>query len=233
MLLIKKQKYMNSKSLMALLLSLTLVLGGCKSLSNAAKDGMIGGGAGAAIGAIIGGIAGDGVGAAIGAAVGGAVGGTAGALIGRKMDKKAAEAEKIPGAEVQQVEDKNGLAAVKVTFNSGILFGFNSSTLSNQAKQSLREFADLLKSDPTIDVAIIGHTDKVGTYEANQQVSAQRAYAVENYLESCGVPPAQFKKVEGVGYTQYNEALTPDQNRCVDIYMYASEQMIKNAEAGK
>ena len=32
---------------------------------------------------------------------------------------------------------------------------------------------------------------------------------------------------------QYNESETPEQNRRVEIFMYASEQMIKNAEAGK
>ena len=218
---------------MALFLSMALVFGSYGSMNNTAKGGVIGGGSGAALGAIIGGIAGKGKGAAIGAAVGTAVGAGAGVLIGRKMDKKAAEAAKIKDAQVEQVTDNNGLAAVKVTFPSGILFAFNSSALSAASKQSLAEFANILKEDPTVDVAIIGHTDKVGSYEANQKVSANRAYAVENYLQACGVKPYQFKKVEGVGYSQYNESETPEQNRRVEIFMYASEQMIKNAEAGK
>ena len=41
------------------------------------------------------------------------------------MDKKAAEAAKIEGAQVEQVTDANGLPAVKVSFAAGILFGFN------------------------------------------------------------------------------------------------------------
>ena len=174
-----------------------------------------------------------GKGAAIGAAVGAAVGTGAGVAIGHKMDKKAAEAAKIEGAQVEKVTDTNGLAAVKVTFESGILFGFNSSTLSNTSKSSLRELAQILKEDPTTDIAIVGHTDKVGTYEANMKVSKDRAYTVENYLQDCGVSPSQFKKVEGVGYNQYDDSMSASQNRRVDIYMYASEQMIKNAEAGK
>ena len=157
----------------------------------------------------------------------------AGVAIGHKMDKKAAEAAKIEGAQVEKVTDTNGLAAVKVTFESGILFGFNSSALSNTSKASLRELAQILKEDPTTDIAIVGHTDKVGTYEANMKVSKDRAYTVENYLQDCGVSPAQFKQVEGVGYNQYDDSMTASQNRRVDIYMYASEQMIKNAEAGK
>ena len=202
-------------------------------MNNTAKGGVIGGGSGAAAGAIIGGLIGKGKGAAIGAAVGAAVGTGAGVAIGHKMDKKAAEAAKIEGAQVERVTDTNGLAAVKVTFESGILFGFNSSALSNTSKASLRELAQILKEDPTTDIAIVGHTDKVGTYEANMKVSKDRAYTVENYLQDCGVSPAQFKQVEGVGYNQYDDSMTASQNRRVDIYMYASEQMIKNAEAGK
>lgn len=224
---------MKRMKFMASFLSLSLIFGSCGSWNNTAKGGAIGGGSGAALGAIIGGIAGKGKGAAIGAAIGTAVGAGAGVLIGRKMDKKAAEAAKIQGAQVEQVTDANGLAAVKVTFSSGILFGFNSSTLSNTSKQSLKEFAGILKSDPTLDIAIVGHTDKVGSYEANQKVSTDRAFAVENYLQLCGVSPSQFKTVEGVGYSQYNESQTPEQNRNVEVFMYASQQMIKNAEAGK
>ena len=185
-----------------LLLSGAILLGSCSTMNNTAKGGVIGGGSGAAAGAIIGGLIGKGKGAAIGAAVGAAVGTGAGVAIGHKMDKKAAEAAKIEGAQVEKVTDTNGLAAVKVTFESGILFGFNSSTLSN-------------------------------TYEANMKVSKDRAYTVENYLQDCGVSPSQFKKVEGVGYNQYDDSMSASQNRRVDIYMYASEQMIKNAEAGK
>lgn len=224
---------MKKMKFMALLLCGVLMLGSCSTMNNTTKGGVIGGGSGAAAGAIIGGLIGKGKGAAIGAAIGAAVGTGTGVAIGHKMDKKAAEAAKIQGAEVQQVTDANGLPAVKVSFAAGILFGFNSAALSNDAKSSLRQLAQILKEDPTTDIAIIGHTDKVGSYEANMKVSKNRAYSVENYLQDCGVSPSQFKKVEGVGYNEYDESMTAEQNRRVDIFMYASEQMIKNAETGK
>lgn len=224
---------MNNFKISALLLSVAILFASCSSMqTNTAKGGAIGAGSGAALGAIIGGIAGKGKGAVIGAAVGTAVGGGAGALIGKKMDKKAEQAAAIEGAQVQKVQDSNGLAAVKVTFESGILFAFNSSTLSDASKRSLRDFAEILKQDPTIDITIVGKTDKVGTYEANQTVSNRRAQAVKNYLQMCGVSDYQFKSVMGIGYEQYDESLLPAQNRVVDVFMYASEQMIRNAEAG-
>lgn len=208
-----------------------MLFAGCGTMNNKGKGALIGGGSGAALGAAIGGIAGKGKGAAIGAAVGAAVGTGVGVAIGHKMDKKAAEAAKIEGAEVEKVTDTNGLAAVKVTFDSGILFGFNSSALSAPSKTALAEFANVLKEDPTIDIAVFGHTDKVGTVEANQKVSTNRALAVQQYLQQCGVAAAQFKEVKGLGFSQYNEAETAEKNRRVEVFMYASEQMIKEAEA--
>lgn len=221
---------MKQMKISALVLSAAILLASCGTMNNTAKGTAIGGGSGAAAGAIIGGLIGKGKGAVIGAAVGGIVGAGTGAAIGHRMDKKAAEAAKIEGAQVEKVTDTNGLAAVKVSFESGILFGFNSSALSNTSKSSLRELAQILKDDPTTDIAIIGHTDKVGSYEANIKVSRNRAYAVENYLQDCGVSPAQFKKVEGVGYDQYDESKSAEQNRRVEVYMYASKKMIEDVE---
>jgi outer membrane protein OmpA-like peptidoglycan-associated protein len=214
------------------LLCFALIFSGCSSLSNTAKGGIIGGTSGATLGAVVGGLIGKGKGAAIGAAVGTAVGTSAGVIIGKKMDQKAAAAAAIEGAQVETVQDTNGLQAVKVTFDSGILFALNSSTLSTSAKSSLKEFSEILKEDNTLDIAIVGHTDKTGTYEVNQKVSTQRAQAVETYLKSCGVGASQIQSVEGVAYDQYDDTKTAAENRRVEVYMYASEEMIKNAEAG-
>lgn len=222
---------MKNVKLMIGLLCAGMLASGCGTMNNTAKGGIIGGTSGTAAGALIGGLVGKGKGAAIGAAVGAVVGTGTGVIIGRKMDKKAEEAAKIEGAEVEKVTDTNGLDAVKVSFTSGILFGFNSSALSNDAKASLRELAQILRGDPTTDIAIIGHTDKVGTYEANVKVSKDRAYAVENYLQECNVSPAQFKVVKGVAYDEYDESKSADENRRVEIYMYASKEMIQQAEA--
>lgn len=222
---------MKNIKLTAFVLSGTILLASCGTMNNTAKGGIIGGGGGAAAGAIIGGLLGKGKGAAIGAAIGAGVGAGAGVIIGKKMDKKAAEAAAIKGAQVEQITDVNGLPAVKVSFESGILFGFNSSTLNDNAKSSLRELATILNEDTTTDIAIIGHTDKVGTYEANVKVSKNRAGSVESFLKSCNVSGSQIKLVEGVAYDQYDESKSADENRRVEVYMYASEEMIKQAEA--
>ena len=230
---------------MALLLSVTMVLSGCGSMNNTTKGGLLGAGGGAALGAIIGGIAGKGKGAAIGAAVGTAVGAGAGVLIGKKMDKAAAQAAAIEGAQVEQVTDNNGLQAVKVTFDSGILFNTGASNLSTSAQSSLSKFAnDVLKQNANMDVEIYGYTDNQGwknstaeqSKQKNVDLSQQRAQSVSTYLLSCGVPSSQVKGVTGLGeenpVADNSTAAGREQNRRVEVYMYASQAMIQQAEAG-
>ena len=222
----------------ALSMCAALLLSSCGSWKNTGWGTSIGTVAGTAIGLGIGYWAdrnGDSnTGKIIGASVGAAVGATTGALIGRKMDKAAEAAKQVEGAQVELV-DVNGLPAVKVTFESGILFGFNSSELSDEAKASLTEFAEVLKSTPDADVAILGHTDNVGTEKANQSVSEKRAKAVAKYLTEQEVAETQIKDVLGMSFNQPVASNDTEegkaQNRRVEVFIYASQAMIDAANA--
>ena len=213
-----------------------MIMAGC---TNMAKGTAIGAGGGAVLGAIIGKMAGN---TAVGAAVGGAVGAGAGAIIGKKMDKAKKEAEAVQNAQVESVTDANGLQAVKVTFDSGILFTTGSSTLSNTAKTSLSQFATVLKSNADCDVAVQGYTDNAGwknstpeqSVQKNLDLSQKRAQSVTNYLLSLGVPSTQIRSTMGYGeenpVADNSTAAGKAQNRRVEVYMYASQAMIEAAE---
>lgn len=211
-----------------------MVLSGCSSLNNTAKGGLIGAGGGAALGLLIGHFAGN---KAVGAAVGTAVGAGAGALIGRKMDKAAAAVAAIENASVETITDANNLKAVKVTFDSGVLFATNKYDLNAAARQDLAAFAQVLKTYADTDVAIFGHTDSTGSDAINNPLSVNRANAVASYLMSLGVSASQIKSVEGYGSTapvaDNSTAEGRQQNRRVEVYMYASEAMINAANNGQ
>lgn len=200
-------------------------------MNNTAKGTAIGAGGGAALGAIVGALAGNTV---IGAAVGTAVGAGAGAIIGHKMDKAKKEAEAVQNAQVESVKDANGLDAVKVTFDSGILFATNKADLNAASKSSLQQFANVLKQNADCDVAIIGHTDNTGSDAINNPLSEKRAMSVSNYLRSLGVSASQIKSVEGQGsvnpVADNSTAEGRKQNRRVEVYMYASQKMIQDAQ---
>ena len=212
----------------SIVLCAAMIMVGC---NNMAKGTAIGAGGGALLGAIIGHVAGN---TAVGAAIGGAVGAGAGAIIGKKMDKAKAEAEAVKNAQVESVTDANGLDAVKVTFDSGILFATNKAELSTTAKNSLAQFAQVLNNNRDCDIAIIGHTDNTGSDAINQPLSVNRANSVNNYLKSCGVSASQIKSVEGQGSSNpvadNSTAAGRQQNRRVEVYMYASQKMIQEAQ---
>ncbi len=209
---------------------------GCSSMNNTGKGALIGGGGGAGVGAALGALIGGGKGAAIGAGVGAAVGAGAGALIGKKMDKQQAElqAELDKQAQIEQTTDVNGLQAIKVTFNGGILFPTNGTTLSAGAKTDLSKFAQSL-NNPGTNVQIYGYTDDTGTLAVNQRVSTGRADAVRNYLLNSGVAATRLS-AEGLPMQDYiasnGTAEGRAQNRRVEIYITADKEMIQAAENG-
>lgn len=192
---------------------------------------LIGAGGGALIGGIIGKFAGNTI---VGAAIGSAVGAGTGALIGRHMDKVAEQAKLIESAKVEKVTDANGLEAVKVTFDSGILFATNRSDLSAESKTSLAKFSNTLKQNNMLYIDIYGHTDATGNDGINIPLSNERARSVETYLKSCGVQASQFKIISGKGSSEPVVATNKacKENRRVEIYLYASPAMVDAANAG-
>lgn len=210
---------------------------GCSSMTNTGKGALIGGGGGAAAGAGIGALIGGGKGAAIGSAIGAAVGAGAGTLIGNRMDKqqKELQEELANQAKVEQTTDQNGLQAIKVTFDGGILFPTNGTTLSAQAKADLTRFAQSVINNPNTNVQIYGFTDNTGTMAVNEKVATGRAKAVQVFLIDQGVPVTRLT-AEGIPMADYvasNEtAAGRAQNRRVEIYITADQEMIRQAEAG-
>ena len=199
---------------------------------------LVGAGGGGALGAVIGGIIGGGKGAAIGAAVGGTVGAGAGALIGRHMDKVAAEtAAQVKNAKVEEVTDANGLKAVKVTFDNGILFKVGKYNLQEGARTDLTKFSSVLKNHPDCSVDIQGYASSDGPDNVNLRLSQSRANSVRSYLvNTCGVSASQIKSATGYGesnlVTYANGTENVKASRRVEVYLYASKAMIDAANAG-
>lgn len=223
----------------AAIIATSLIVGetGCSSMTNTGKGALIGGGGGAALGAGLGAIIGGGKGAGIGSAIGAAVGAGAGALIGKKMDKQQKELQEqlANQAKVEETTDQNGLQAIKVTFDGGILFPTNGYSLTPQAQADLSRFAQSLNQNPGTDVQILGFTDSTGKFAFNEKLSNERAGSVMTYLVNSGVSPTRLtaKGIPMADYVASNEtAAGRAQNRRVEIYITASKQMIQQAENG-
>lgn len=193
---------------------------GCASMSDTEKGAIIGAATGAAVGGVIGKHQGS---TTRGVIIGAAVGGAAGAIIGHQMDDKAEELdEQLDNAEVERVGE-----GILVTFDSGILFDFDSSQLRSTARQNLNELHQSLRDYPETELLIAGHTDSVGDEEYNYRLSERRAQAAADYLMSLGMSGSRINIV-GLGETEpvatNSTAEGRQENRRVEVAIYASEE---------
>jgi outer membrane protein OmpA-like peptidoglycan-associated protein len=133
------------------------------------------------------------------------------------------------------VKDANNLDAVKVTFDSGILFATNKADLNQTSKNELNNLANIMKQNSDVSIDVRGYTDSTGSDAINQPLSVNRAQSVANYLTQNGVKYSQMKNVNGYGSSNpvaSNEtAAGRQQNRRVEVYLYASKEMIESAKA--
>lgn len=224
---------------MAFALSVLMLLPSCGTATG--NGALIGGGGGAALGALAGLLIGkNGKGAAIGGAIGAAVGTGAGALIGKKMDKAKAAAQQVSNATVETVKDANGLDAIKVSFDNGILFQTGKANLQAAAQSSLSQFASkVLNVYTDCDCSVYGFASSDGSDQLNLTLSQNRANAVANYMKnSCAVNPAQIKYIQGFGENPQFLIMNADgsenreASRRVEVYLYASKAMIEAANNG-
>lgn len=220
----KKIKYL----IVITALAMSVIISGCGA-SNTVKGGVIGGVAGGVVGGVIGDQLGN---TTLGVIIGAAVGGTAGVLIGNHMDKQAEEIEnEIDGVTVERVGE-----GIALKFDSGILFGFDSSTLQPKAKENIYKLADILKKYPDSNIQIAGHTDSDGSDQYNQELSERRAKAVSDYTMMQGVSSSRLSIV-GIGENEpiaTNSTESGKQlNRRVEIAIFANEDLKAAAERGE
>lgn len=201
---------------------------GCKNskLSNQEKGAIIGIGSGAAAGAVIGNKSGN---TAVGAIIGAAMGGTAGTFIGIYMDKQARELEKkVENAKVERIGE-----GIKITFDSGLLFGFDSYQITNATRKNLDSMAEVLKDYDETNILIEGHTDNVGEDAYNQKLSVNRADAVASYLRLKDVKRNRLV-TKGYGESQPIASNADDSgqklNRRVEVVITANEKLKKNVK---
>ncbi|MHB8653549.1 MAG: peptidoglycan-associated lipoprotein Pal [Terriglobia bacterium] len=89
------------------------------------------------------------------------------------------EAGRTPGVSEEQVIEND----LKDAY-----FDLDQSDIRPDAQQTLTADADVLKSNPNVNVTIEGHCDERGSEEYNLGLGDRRATAVKNFLVNLGIP---------------------------------------------
>lgn len=66
----------------------------------------------------------------------------------------------------------------------GIYFDTNSAEVKAESAPTLEQIGKLMKAEPRLKLLVVGHTDSVGTFESNMDLSARRAKSVVQVLTS-------------------------------------------------
>lgn len=131
----------------------------------------------------------------------------------------------IQGAKAEKVIGNNNLEAVKIEFESDLMFKTGKSELSQKSKEALVKLVQMLQENPQASVDIFGHTDNVGSIDYNQRLSVNRAQAVSDYLKSMGVKNSQIHKTVGKNFAEpiadNNTIEGKAKNRRVDVIIYS------------
>lgn len=82
-----------------------------------------------------------------------------------------------------------------------IYFGFDSTDIKPEAAQELDKLVQLLIDNPEIKIEMGSHTDSVGSFDYNIDLSRRRAESTTRYLISKGISPDRLT-AKGYGETQ-------------------------------
>jgi OOP family OmpA-OmpF porin len=125
---------------------------------------------------------------------------------------------------------------MKMAGSETVLFATGKSTLTDEAKSTLDQFASKLQGKDRYVVEIQGFTDKTGSADANAMLSQKRAEAVTRYLVNEHQVPLHVVNALGSGYAQaIGDDATRDgrkQNRRVEVRLFTPETASLSASAG-
>jgi len=201
------------------ILTASLALTGCESMSNTQK--------GATIGAITGAIVGKSTSNHKGkrAFIGAAIGAIGGAAVGNYMDQQEqAFREELAGSGIQVVREGDN---IRLIMPSNITFGLDQDAIAADFYPKLNAIANVMRKYDKTFLSIEGHTDDTGAAAYNQRLSERRAMSVKRYLASQSIDNARLY-TSGFGETRplvaNNSAANRALNRRVEIQIVPNTQ---------
>lgn len=210
---------MMTRKTLAAVVGLGLAVAACTSdpytgetkLSNTAAGAGIGAAVGAAAGALIG--VGTSAKTRTAALVGAGIGALAGAGVGAYMDQQESELRnqlRASGVSVSRVGDD-----IVLNMPGNVTFDFAKADIRPNFYQVLNSVAIVLNKYNRTLIDINGHTDSIGSDEANRKLSLKRAEAVAQYLAGQRVIP-QRMAINGFGEAQPIAPNNTDQGRALN-----------------
>ena len=133
------------------------------------------------------------------------------------------------GVTVQRVEE-----GIAVSFDSGILFDFDSATLRREGNDNLRKLVTILNRDKDTTLMIVGHTDSRGEENYNLTLSERRAQSASTFMVSQGLASSRIQITGRGEYEPLSENETDagrQKNRRIEVAIYASPEYVNRVQS--
>ena len=116
-----------------------------------------------------------------------------------RLEQRRAEIE----SEKQKIADEAAVHdVITIQLQGEVLFDFSKAKIRPESEGTLEKVAAVLQQFPDGQIAIVGHTDSVGSAETNLALSKARAAAVREWLAGKGGLDAKQIVVDGHGETK-------------------------------
>ncbi len=86
-------------------------------------------------------------------------------------------------------------AGLKGTERHIINFAFDSTEIDEKDKNSLKAMVERFKSNPNMQICVLGQADRTGNADYNEKLALDRAEAVAAYLKESGLAGKKFQVV--------------------------------------
>lgn len=98
---------------------------------------------------------------------------------------------------------------------NNLFFDFGKATLKPESNAELDNVFAILNDNPKMEIEIAGHTDNIGSDDANMKLSDERANTVRSYLIAKGISESRIT-AKGYGETKPVATNDTDQGRRIN-----------------
>ncbi len=109
--------------------------------------------------------------------------------------QKAANEARIKEQELKEAAARKKAAAMGRFVNQDIHFAFDSAQLTPMSQMLLKEKAQWLEDNMSVDVRVEGNCDERGTTEYNLALGEKRAMSVKNFLVDLGISGSRLTTI--------------------------------------
>lgn len=115
----------------------------------------------------------------------------------------------------ENIQELDEVKSLQFNLDKNFKFEFGKADLNEPSKAYLDDLHQMMESNPLMILKVVGHTDNIGSNQANYKLSIERAQIVADYLFNKGIDKSRIE-VSGKGDTEPIANNETEENRSLN-----------------